>query len=163
CAVLSVDRLCAVEETVLTERVANVFERKCLRCHGQGKQEAKLSLATRVGALTGGESGPAITPGKPDESLLVEMISGEKPSMPSEGDPLSAEEVNQIRTWIAQGATWPANRTLTVKAAADENWWSLQPIRQPKVPSVHSDFVRTPIDAFIVQKLAEKGLHPAPS
>lgn len=162
CAVFSVDRLCAVEEAVLTEQVANVFERKCLRCHGQGKQEAKLSLATRGSALTGGENGPVIAPGKPDESLLMEMISGEKPSMPSEGDPLSAEEVNVIRAWIVQGAPWPANRTLTVKAAADENWWSLQPIRQPSVPSVHSDFVRTAIDAFVLQKLTEKGLQPAP-
>jgi mono/diheme cytochrome c family protein len=152
---------CTAEEQALPPQVANILGRKCVRCHGAGKVEAELSLTTRAEAINGGEGGPAIVPGKPDESLLVEMISGEKPAMPSEGDPLSAEEVQAIRRWIAAGAPWPSDRTLVAKAAADESWWALQPIRELKVPEIKSDLIRTPIDAFILAKLHEKGLAPA--
>ena len=54
--------------------------------------------------LNGGETGAAVAPSKPDESLLVRYISGDDPQMPLNGEPLSAEAVHTIRTWIAQGA-----------------------------------------------------------
>src|SRR4051812_25368449 len=69
----------------------------------------------------------AIVPGKPDESLLVRMIAGDKPGdkprMPKQGAALSPAEVGEIRAWIAQGAVWP-----------DAVLWSLQPLKKPAVP-----------------------------
>ena len=101
-------------------------------------------------------------PGKPDESLLLDYISGDKPEMPKDDKPLSAAEVAAIREWIASGAAWPAGVELTDKRQYDFNWWSLRPLERPSPPAVHSDWVRTPIDAFILAKLQEQKLAPSP-
>jgi hypothetical protein len=87
----------------------------------------------------------AIVPGKPDESLLMRMISGEKPKMPKQGAPLSPAEVAEIRTWIAHGAVWP-----------DTTWWSLRPLKKPPVPGNGN-----PIDAFVRARLEEQKLTPS--
>jgi hypothetical protein len=100
----------------------------------------------------GGTRGPAIVPGKPEESVLYRLISGGQPVMPKQGEPLSKEQVEGIRQWIRQGAPW-------VESA---KWWSLQPLDQPAVPPSQSKWVRTPIDAFILTKLREKGLASSP-
>src|SRR4029077_19426930 len=113
-----------------------------------------LSLASGADMKQGGTQGPAIVPGKPDESLLIRMISGEKPKMPLASQPLSKEQVAEIRSWIEQGAPWPAQ-------TGNEEWWSLQALRKPAVPDVQSDWVRTPIDAFILARLNEKHLTPS--
>jgi hypothetical protein len=123
-----------------------------------------LSLTTANGLAQGGESGPAIVAGKPDDSLLVELISGEKPAMPQKAKPLSLEDAATIREWIAAGADWPPSLTLRDKrlAGADDNWWSLRPLRRPAAPAIKSDWIRTPIDAFILARLQEKQLAPSP-
>src|SRR5262245_61879620 len=72
----------AEDDRVFVEKVAAILERRCVRCHGGDSPKGKLSLTTRAGALKGGASGPAIVPGRPDESLLAEMIAGEAPEMP---------------------------------------------------------------------------------
>lgn len=87
----------------------------------------------------------AIVPGKPAESLLIRMISGDSPKMPKTGAPLSPAQVAEIRSWIQQGAPW-----------TDAAWWSLQPLKKPAVPGPGN-----PIDAFIAAKLAEKKLTPS--
>ncbi len=145
------------------EKVAPIFERYCVACHQGDKPQGGFSLATPEGLAKGGESGPAIAPGKPDDSLLIEMISGEKPAMPQKAKPLSPEDVATIRQWIATGADWPPGLTLRDKrlAGADDNWWSLRPLRRPAVPAIKSDWIRTPIDAFILARLQEKQLAPS--
>jgi len=102
--------------------------------------------------LKGGAHGPAIVPGKPDESLLLRLVSGSVPRMPREGEPLTAQQVASVRQWIADGAPWTES----------DQWWSLQPIRKIAPPSVTSSWVRTPIDAFVLAKLTEHGLQPSP-
>ena len=89
---------------------------------------------------------------------MVKMISGEPPRMPMSGGPLTAEEVRLIRSWISQGATddTPAGK----ESAAI--WWSLKPISRPTVAPTNDPWIRTPIDAFILAKLKEKGLMPSP-
>ena len=67
------------------------------RCHGEATAKGNLSLATAAAVFKGGDSGPAVVPGKPDESLLLEMISGDPPEMPKKGEPLSAAEVADLR------------------------------------------------------------------
>src|SRR5262245_11330080 len=67
----------AGDDRLFLGHVAPVLEQRCVRCHGESSPKAKLSLATLRGMLQGGEGGPAVEPGKPDESLLIEMISGD--------------------------------------------------------------------------------------
>jgi len=146
------------------EKVAPVLERHCVGCHQGEKPKGGLSLATAEGLARGGETGQVIVPGKPGDSLLVEMISGEKPAMPKQGRPLSKENVAAIRQWIADGAEWPGETTLHDKrlAGADDDWWSLRPLRRPAIPKLQSDWIRTPVDAFILARLNEKKLAPSP-
>src|SRR5436309_2123381 len=91
----------ADDAVLFQEKVAPIFERRCVQCHQGATPKGKLSLETAAEALAGGESGPAIVPGKPDESLLVQMIEGDEPLMPKGAKPLSAEEVAAVRDWIA--------------------------------------------------------------
>ena len=136
--------------------IAPIFESRCVRCHEGDKPKGGLSLVSARQLQKGGESGPVVVPGKPDESSLLDYVSGDKPEMPKDGKPLSADEVAAIRQWIQDGAVWPAGVELTDKRQYDFNWWSLRPLERPSPPAVHSDWVRTPIDAFILAKLDEQ-------
>src|SRR5262245_50132011 len=86
----------AGDDGLFRERVAPVLERRCVHCHGESSPKGRLSLTTLQDVLRGGESGPAIELGKPDDSLLVEMISGTAPEMPQKDKPLSGQEVEAI-------------------------------------------------------------------
>src|SRR5262245_6922656 len=87
-------------------KAAGILEEHCLKCHNNTVRMSGLSLATEAEARKGGLHGAAILPGKPDESALVRMISGEKPKMPMQAPPLSPAQVAAIREWIASGAPW---------------------------------------------------------
>ena len=143
-------------------RAAAILAERCLRCHNASVRMNGLSLASAADAKKGGLHGPAIVPGKPDESLLVRMISsekpGEKPKMPLQGAPLSPAELAEIRTWIEQGAPW-ANALDAGSGKAP--LWSLQPLRKPPVPQSASRRVHNAIDSFVAAKLAEKKLTPS--
>jgi mono/diheme cytochrome c family protein len=85
------------------EDVRPLFQAKCVRCHGGKTRKADLDLRTLPAVLEGGESGPAVVPGKPDDSPLYEKVhSGAMP--PGKKDRLSAAEVETIRRWIVGGA-----------------------------------------------------------
>src|SRR5689334_19700636 len=88
--------------------VAPVLEKRCVHCHGTTAPKGNLSLTTAQGVFKGGDGGPAVVAGNSEESPLLEMISGDPPEMPKKGEPLSRQEVAQIRGWIKQGAHWPA-------------------------------------------------------
>jgi hypothetical protein len=150
------------DDQLFREKVATVFERRCIHCHGAASPKGNLSLTTYAGVLKGGDSGPVIVAAKPDESTLVEMISGDRPAMPHKEKPLSKEEVASIRRWIETGASWPVGLTLTDRRFENQNWWAFEPLATPKPPSTRSPWVRTPIDAFILATLREHGLEPSP-
>jgi WD40 repeat protein len=84
--------------------VRPILQRQCSGCHFAGKLEGGLSVIAVAELLKGGEAGSAVTVGKPDESLIIQKVSGEKPEMPLNGDPLKPEAVATIRAWIEQGA-----------------------------------------------------------
>jgi hypothetical protein len=154
----------AADEAFFWQSVAPIFERRCIQCHGADFTKGKLRLDTAQRALDGGESGKVIEPGDPDASLLIDYISGEMPEMPKDAAPLSADEVAAIRKWIKDGAAWPKGLTLVDRKPLDTNWWSLRPLVRPSVPGVDgaaASWARTPIDAFILAKLREKGLSPS--
>ena len=82
--------------------IREVMSKFCFECHGVKNKEAKLDLRTLESILSGGESGPAIVPGHPDKSILLDMIHNEH--MPPEGKLLGADDIERIRKWIASGA-----------------------------------------------------------
>lgn len=85
-----------------SEQIAPIFEAKCAECHGTETTEAELSLATYEDVMKGSEFGTVVEPGSPDESLLLDMVAAGE--MPQDADPLPEEEIELIRSWIAQGA-----------------------------------------------------------
>jgi Protein of unknown function (DUF1549)/Protein of unknown function (DUF1553)/Planctomycete cytochrome C len=132
-------------------QIKPILQARCLNCHAKGKYKGGLSLETRESTLKGGESGPAVVPGKSGESLLVELVAGLDPDrrMPEKGDPLSKGEVALIRAWIDQGATWPESSGLGFRKAP------LAP-RNPAVPVTPGHRSLQPIDRFIARHQREK-------
>ncbi len=161
-SIFTVTPLRADDGTIFRQQVAPIFERHCVACHQGAKPKGGLALTDGKAFSAGGESGPAITPGKPDESLLVEYISGDKPEMPKDAPPLSPEQVAAVRGWIAAGAKWPEGLVLTDKKPIDTNWWSLVPLAKVSVPPQDDPWIRTPVDTFILAKLREQHLAPSP-
>ncbi|MCC2669438.1 MAG: Planctomycete cytochrome [Armatimonadetes bacterium] len=146
----------AVADRELPAAAAELLGRRCLQCHGAQKLSG-LDLRTREAALHGGGRGTPLIAGKPEESLLYRVISGQaEPKMPP-GKPLPPAEQALLRRWIASGAAWPA------KTGPEEVHWSYRPIQRPALPQVKNrDWPRNPIDAFVLAKLEVKGLSPAP-
>jgi hypothetical protein len=125
---------------------------RCVQCHGPGKAKAGLRLDSRQAATAKLKSGNrAIVPGKPDESELLRRVRSADGSerMPPKGAPLTAAQAETLRRWIAAGADWPEH-------------WAYRPLTKPEPPRVAGDWARTPIDRFILAKLAERGLAPSP-
>ncbi|MBX6311700.1 MAG: PSD1 domain-containing protein [Isosphaeraceae bacterium] len=155
------------------KEVRPLLAENCFKCHGPQKQKGGLRLDSRAAALRGGESGPAIVPGKPEESLLVEAINYEGLEMPP-GGKLADDRRAVLVRWVELGAPWPetgpenaAPAPAQAKGpkitAEDRAFWSFQPLRRPAVPEVaESDWARNPIDRFIAAKLTAEGLTPAP-
>jgi len=132
--------------------------RRCLQCHGPDQAKAGLRLDTREAATKALRSGErAIAPGSPADSELLRRVCstrrGER--MPPQGPSLTAEQVDVLRGWIAEGAEWPPH-------------WAYRPLCNVAVPSLQhvpaplQDWPRTPIDRFLLQRLLDKGLTPAP-
>ncbi len=96
---------CGAADSISFEReVWPIFRRHCVACHAEGKAKGGLRMDTAAGLQKGGETGALFVAGKPEESLLISQVSGEKPEMPEKEPPLSAEKVKVLREWIAQGA-----------------------------------------------------------
>ena len=143
-----------------------IFSRRCLHCHGPGNAAGGLRLDLRELALKGGGSGPVIIPGDSSASRLIHLVVGTGGMlMPLQGEPLSADQVGQLRAWIDQGAPWPADE---VEAGSSlqpggKGHWSFQEIGNPAEPLTGDpDRVRNPIDSFVLKALESKGLQPSP-
>ncbi len=159
------------EQTLTQHDVLPTLLLRCAICHGRQRREGGLDVRTVSALLTGGETGPAIVPGKPDESLLVRKIhAGEMPPRKTLAfysvKPVADHELEAIRKWIASGAPEvdvPPDVATTqpdpLVSDADRRFWAFQAPRSPDVPAVQDDDqVRSPIDAFLLAKLAENGL-----
>lgn len=150
------------DEEWFRAQVAPILQAKCLSCHDGPIPKGGLSLASARTFAQGGESGPVVVPGKPNESLLWEQVRGPEPAMPKDAPALSAAEQGALRQWIERGAHWPANQPLHPEAAGNATW-SFEPIRKPRLPAVQSEWIRSPIDAFILAMLHEHRLAPTPA
>ncbi len=146
-------------EASLAQKAQAILQQHCLACHGEARNSG-LDLRERGSLLRGGNSGPAIIPGQPAESLLYRAVlqTGEL-KMPVGGS-LSTEEVEVLRQWIQAGAPWGED---SHHSNGHWSWWSFQDLQDPPIPKVHNrGWVRTPVDVFILKKLEESGLDPAP-
>jgi hypothetical protein len=145
--------------------VAPILARHCLECHGRSMQKGKLALMSERAALAGGKSGPAIVPGKADESLLWEYVDSDE--MPRDRPHLSDAEKRTLKRWIADGAKWGTPEIdpflASTERRAGYDWWSLQPISTPEVPAVRDvRWARNALDRFVLSRLEAKNLQPAP-
>jgi mRNA-degrading endonuclease RelE of RelBE toxin-antitoxin system len=134
-----------------------LLEKHCLSCHGAARMSG-LDLRQRETALQGGKRGPAIVPGKPDESVLYRAVARQGDlQMPPGKLGLPPEDVAALRSWIESGAPWNA-----AAKAADSSWWAFRKKLDAQPPPVkNAAWTRNPVDAFILSKLEEKGLRPA--
>ena len=120
-----------------------------------------LDLRTREALLKGGTRGGSIVPGDAAASLLYQAVlqtGGLK--MPMSGEPLSPQDAETLKTWINEGAPWEGK----AEAAREPEWWAFRKPQRPPAPRVRDEtWGKTPIDAFILSRLEEKGLAPAPA
>jgi hypothetical protein len=100
-------------------RVQSILESKCLECHNPSKIKGKLLMDTAENLTKGGDSGPALVVGKPDESEMIKRLVLPKDHddiMPPKGGPLSAEDIAVLKGWVQQGAVWPQGIALRHKS-----------------------------------------------
>jgi len=145
--------------------IAPLLARRCLDCHNPTDEKGDLDLTSRQEAFSGGDSGPTIVPGKLDESLLWSRVeAGEMPPK----HPLSPDERQLLRDWIAAGAHWSTETIdrfrYTSDARAGYDWWSLQPVVRPVTPNMEVAALgaQNPIDHFLAAPLAQHQLAAAP-
>jgi mono/diheme cytochrome c family protein len=163
-------------------RVRPVLAANCYDCHADERMGG-LRVDSREALLKGGRTGPAIVPGDPDKSLLIQAVrQTEKLKMPK-GGRLKPEEVDALAEWVRGGAVWPAFAATTLAAAVGKAttaappaaatpaeyvvtpeqraFWSYQPIASPPVPAVaHQSWPKTDIDRFVLARLEKEGLAP---
>ncbi|HEY0551812.1 MAG TPA: DUF1553 domain-containing protein [Verrucomicrobiae bacterium] len=147
------------------KRVRPVLVERCYECHGEKKQKGGLRLDSAAAVLKGGDSGPALVPGKPEDSRLVKGITWSDPDfqMPPKNK-LSDSEIAALTEWVTLGALDP--RTNFVALATNNerrtiNHWAYQPLQKVSAPlNKNSSWPRTDIDRFVLAQLEAKEIQP---
>ena len=142
-------------------KVRPILSSKCFQCHGREDEiKGGLALTNRESLLRGGDSGPAVTSGSPDQSLLIEAIRYQGDlQMPPSG-PLAEDEVASLTKWVRDGVAWPDESPAV--AADRASLWSLQPITDPAPPPVQDPgWATSQVDRFILARIEAAGLRPA--
>lgn len=160
--------LAKAEEPLTYEKhVRPILKAHCFHCHGEGGElKGNLDLRLRRLIAKGGDSGEGLIPGKPGESILLQRIKDKQ--MPPNNKLVPEKEVAILEQWIAAGAATAAaepegDLTAIDITAEEKKFWSFQPIQPPALPAVkNAAQVTTPIDAFLLAKLEEKGLAFSP-
>lgn len=154
------------------QRIRPVLVERCLKCHAASKPKGGLRLDHRAGLLEGGDSGPALVPGQPDESLLLKAItwSGVVSEMPPDGR-LPERVIADFKHWIARGATFPESdgtaaensRPRPVDIERGRTFWSFLPANERPAPAVkRTKWPRGKIDSFLLAQLEQQDMQPAP-
>ena len=156
------------------QRIRPVLVEKCYKCHSTSGEKIKggLLLDTRASLLKGGDTGPALVPSDPEKSLLIQAIryTNEDLQMPPKGK-LSDDQIADFVAWVQMGAPDPRTDAPSTKdenpsaafTAAERAHWAFQPVKRPEIPTVRNAArVKSPVDAFILQKLETAGIAPAP-
>ncbi len=157
------------EISFFESRIRPALVEHCYECHSSeaGFREGGLHVDTRESIRAGGESGPAVVPGKPGESWLLKAISHADSDliMPPQGEQLDESLVADFRRWIERGAADPrdsipgASKTWSPADAIDH--WAYQSPASPIAPVIETDWNRSDIDLFVLEKLRAAGLSPS--
>ena len=150
--------------------VAPLLKTYCFRCHGDAKREGGLDLRRRFSLIRGGDSGPAMLPGMPQKSLLLELIGDGL--MPPEDEPqLGKEQIAVLRRWIASGAAIIGTEEHPLAVSDDiaevvtdsaRKHWAFQAVAEISPPQVEdASWLRTPVDAFVLASLQQRQWQPA--
>jgi Protein of unknown function (DUF1553)/Protein of unknown function (DUF1549)/Planctomycete cytochrome C len=163
CAALAfcaLSRLCA-QAPLFESRVEPLLKTTCQPCHNQKNRTSGLALDSRDAVLAGGNRGPAVKPGSPDESLLVRAIEQTGDLKMPPGARLKDEQIATLREWIAKDASWSPAAVTGKKPGWDH--WAFQVPQKPALPEVRqSAWVRNPIDRFVLARLEQQKIAPAP-
>ncbi len=138
-------------------RLKPLFAARCTGCHGETRRQAGLDLRARAGMLTGGDSGPALTPGSAEKSLLFRKVADHE-MPPKQGDKLSQAEITLVKAWIDAGARAPSE-TIVADATKGPLPWPFRKLTRPRLPAGAAPH---PIDRFLDAARREKGLATAP-
>lgn len=152
-------------------KVRPVLANNCYGCHTNTAMGG-LRLDSADALMKGGKRGPAVVPGDPSKSILIEAIKHTNPDlkMPM-GNKLKDQQIADLSEWIKAGAKWPANTPKPATAAAKDGkfvilpelrrFWSFVPLQDPPAPQVKdAKWAKTSIDRFILAKLESEGLKP---
>ena len=167
----------AEKQKFFTDQVKPILESTCVKCHGGAKTKGGLQILNRELLLKGGDSGPAISNEAPSKSLLLKAIGYGDPElqMPPK-QKLSEPQIAVLTKWIEMGAPMmpltvsrpegiaeiPTKRVVPQVNAETMKFWSFQPVNRPAIPAVQqTDWVKSPIDAFVLAKLEANHLTPA--
>lgn len=151
--------------------VRPLLVKHCYECHQAGEENGGLALDSREATLKGGDSGPSIVVGQPEKSLLIEAVHYKNLDlqMPPQNR-LKPAEIKMLEKWVSIGAPDPreskvvasSNKPTGMTIEEGRKFWSFMPVSNPAVPEVKKkDWVKTPIDSFILAKLESQKLTPA--
>jgi hypothetical protein len=156
------------------KRIRPVLAERCYECHSARSEKLRggLMLDSRAGVLKGGESGPALVPGNPDKSLLLQTMRHETKDadlhMPPKKDRLDEAILADFENWIRMGAPDPRTEAVAAKSTWDAekaaSHWAFRPVARVQPPKVEGTArfpVRTEIDRFVLAKLRDHGLQPS--
>ncbi len=160
---LSADEISDADLKFFESKIRPVLVKECYKCHSieAKKSQGGFRLDTRKSLRDGGESGPAIVPGKPEESLLIEALRHESFEMPPSGR-LDDAIIEDFVVWIQRGAPDPRRGKSRSDQSTDSALhWSFQAPVRPSIPQVQNDaWPRTDLDYFILQKQEAAGVRP---
>ncbi len=152
------------------KKIRPILAGHCYACHSADTKPAGgLRVDDRNGMIVGGNTGPSIVPGKPEESRLLKRVTQEgKRKMPLEGEHLSAQELADLTSWIKDGAAWPAIRMPASFGKPKPKYeqlkrdhWAFKPLTKPQPPTVsNTSWPVDDVDKFVLAKLEAKGLKP---
>ncbi|RMF42720.1 MAG: DUF1549 domain-containing protein, partial [Planctomycetota bacterium] len=158
------------EDIALFEnKIRPLFVERCYECHSSEMDAAEggLWVDSRQSLLQGGATAPAIVPGDPDGSLLIQAVRYDRDRLQMPPDEkLSEAEIADLEEWIRRGAPDPRQggvvpRRSTIDLAAARQHWAFRPVVDPPVPSLdHRQWSHHPIDRFLVERLEKAGLRP---
>ena len=137
--------------------VLPILRKSCARCHAGGKRRGGLTMEKREDLVKGGESGRVVVDGKSEESLLIQLVTGqdEERIMPAKGARLTRGEIALLRAWIDQGLDWPEGVRLTLEREAP------LALRKPRVPPSRPDIgLVNPIDRLLALYFESHGVRP---
>jgi Protein of unknown function (DUF1549)/Protein of unknown function (DUF1553)/Planctomycete cytochrome C len=155
------------DDDLFEAKIRPVLANNCAGCHGKAAMGG-LNVESRNALLKGGASGPAIVPGDPTKSLLIQAVRQEGDLKMPKGGKLRPAEVADLTEWVKLGAPWPETKATAPASSATgislerRSFWSFQPLKNPTPPAVKdARWPRNDIDRFILAKLDEEGMKAA--